>query len=112
MGVLSSLHEGLLTSVAGRLELQEGTALIRAGGHFEGGTVCHWAAGVGGAGALLTGDILTVVADRRWLGFMYSYPNLIPLSASKGRAGCRVGRALRVRAHLRCLVGRCHSVGR
>lgn len=66
-----------------RLELQQGVTLIRAGGHFAGGTVCHWAAGAGGAGALLTGDILTVVADRRWVSFMYSYPNLIPLPASQ-----------------------------
>ena len=65
------------------LELQDGVTLIRAGGHFAGGTVCHWAAGAGGAGALLTGDIIQVVADKRWVSFMYSYPNLIPLSAAK-----------------------------
>jgi hypothetical protein len=57
--------------------------LIRLGGHFLGGTVLHWPAGVGGKGALLTGDIITVVADRRWVSFMYSYPNLIPLPASE-----------------------------
>jgi hypothetical protein len=28
---------------------------------------------------LLTGDIIQVVQDRRWLSFMRSYPNLIPL---------------------------------
>jgi len=33
---------------------------------------------VGGAGALMSGDIVTVVQDRRWVSFMYSYPNLIP----------------------------------
>ena len=57
--------------------------LIRCGGHFAGGQVLHWSAGVDGRGALLTGDIIQVVADRRWLSFMYSYPNLIPLSAAK-----------------------------
>jgi hypothetical protein len=31
---------------------------------------------------LLSGDILTVVSDRRYVSFMYSYPNLIPLPAS------------------------------
>lgn len=55
--------------------------LIRTGGHYEGGTVMHWAAGCGGRGALLTGDLLQVVTDRKHLGFMRSYPNFIPLGA-------------------------------
>ncbi|HET7092595.1 MAG TPA: hypothetical protein VFI22_03930, partial [Thermomicrobiales bacterium] len=58
-----------------------GLTLIRCGGHFAGSSVVHWPAGAGGAGALLTGDTITVVADRRWVSFMYSYPNLIPLDA-------------------------------
>ncbi|OOZ82935.1 hypothetical protein BHL35_02525 [Bacillus cereus] len=29
------------------------------------------------------GDIIQVVADERWVSFMYSYPNLIPLPARK-----------------------------
>jgi hypothetical protein len=61
------------------LELWEGVTLIRAGGHFTGGTVLHWAAGAEGRGILLTSDILTVVSDRRYVSFMRSYPNLIPL---------------------------------
>jgi hypothetical protein len=28
---------------------------------------------------LLTGDTITVVEDRSWVSFMWSYPNLIPL---------------------------------
>lgn len=59
--------------------LWSGMTLIRGGGHFEGGTVLHWPAGAGGKGALLSGDILQVVSDRRYVSFMYSYPNLIPL---------------------------------
>ena len=59
--------------------------LIRGGGHFEGGTVLHWPAGAGGKGVLLTGDILQVVSDRRYVSFMYSYPNLIPLPAREVR---------------------------
>lgn len=55
--------------------------LIRCGGHFPGGSVLHWPAGADGGGALLSGDILQVVQDRRWLSFMRSYPNLIPLPA-------------------------------
>jgi glyoxylase-like metal-dependent hydrolase (beta-lactamase superfamily II) len=62
--------------------LAEGLTLVRCGGHFEGGTVLHWAGGAGGKGALLTGDILQVVADRKHVSFMYSYPNYIPLPAA------------------------------
>jgi glyoxylase-like metal-dependent hydrolase (beta-lactamase superfamily II) len=62
-----------------------GLTLIRCGGHFTGAQVCHWPAGAQGRGALLAGDILNVVSDRRWLSFMYSYPNLIPLNASTVR---------------------------
>lgn len=63
--------------------LWDGMTLIRAGGHFEGGTVLHWPAGAAGRGALLTGDIVQVAQDRRWVSFMYSYPNYVPLSAAE-----------------------------
>jgi hypothetical protein len=63
-------------------ELSDGLTLIRCGGHFAGGTVLHWGQGAEGKGALLSGDILQVVQDRRWVSFMYSYPNLIPLPAA------------------------------
>ena len=59
--------------------LGDGLTLIRCGGHFEGGTVLHWVGGAGGRGALLSGDIVQVIPDRRHVGFMRSYPNLIPL---------------------------------
>src|SRR5262249_56700220 len=62
--------------------LAEGLTLIRCGGHFDGGTVLHWARGVGGRGALLSGDIIQVVTDRKHVSFMESYPNYIPLPAS------------------------------
>ena len=62
-----------------------GLTLIRCGGHFEGGSVLHWAGGAGGKGALLSGDIIEVAADRRWVSFMYSYPNFIPLDAAAVR---------------------------
>ena len=61
------------------LEPVAGVTLIRAGGHFAGGTVLHRAAGADGAGALLTGDIIGVVPDRRYVSFMYSFPNYLPL---------------------------------
>lgn len=46
-------------------------------------SVLHWEEGNDGKGILLTGDIIQVVADERWVSFMYSYPNLIPLPARK-----------------------------
>lgn len=65
--------------------LQDGLMLIRCGGHFDGGTVLHWRNGAEGRGVLLSGDIIQVVPDSRYVSFMYSYPNLIPLSAEKVR---------------------------
>lgn len=62
------------------LSLPGDLTLIRCGGHFPGGTVLHWPAGADGRGVLLTGDIINVVQDRRYVSFMYSFPNLIPLS--------------------------------
>src|SRR5688500_9023047 len=62
--------------------LSEGLTLMRCGGHFEGCTGLHWAGGAGGRGVLLTRDILQVVAGRKHVSFMYSYPNFVPLSAS------------------------------
>lgn len=56
-----------------------GLTLIRCGGHYEGGQVLHWAE----RRALLSGDIVQVIPDRRYVAFMYSYPNLIPLPPSK-----------------------------
>jgi hypothetical protein len=58
--------------------LGDGLTLINAGVHFDGGQVLHWADGEGGNGALFSGDIFSVVLDRRWVTFMYSYPNYIP----------------------------------
>jgi glyoxylase-like metal-dependent hydrolase (beta-lactamase superfamily II) len=56
-------------------ELGDGLTLVRCGGHFAGGTVLHSEA----RRALLSGDIVQVIPDRSHVGFMYSYPNLIPL---------------------------------
>ena len=67
------------------IELWDGVTLINGGGHFEGGTILHWPDGANGKGVLLTGDTINVVSDRRFVSFMYSYPNQIPLSASKVR---------------------------
>jgi hypothetical protein len=67
------------------LDLGHGLTLVRCGGHFPGGTVLHWAGGADGRGALLSGDIVQVIPDRSHVGFMYSYPNLIPLPEASVR---------------------------
>jgi hypothetical protein len=54
--------------------LDSAFTLIRLGGHFAGYQVLH------GPGALFTGDLPQVCMDRRWVSFMYSYPNWLPLS--------------------------------
>jgi hypothetical protein len=63
----------------GSRDVLPGVTLVQCGGHFDGSAVLHWAAGAGGKGAILTGDTISVVADRRWVTFMRSYPNYIPL---------------------------------
>jgi hypothetical protein len=65
------------------LILLPGVTLVRCGGHFPGGTVLHWADGADGLGVLCSSDIAPVTTDRKFLSFMRSYPNLIPLSAKK-----------------------------
>jgi glyoxylase-like metal-dependent hydrolase (beta-lactamase superfamily II) len=71
--------------------LWEGVTLVRCGGHFPGGTVLHWAGGAAGKGVVFSGDTLTVAVDRKWLTFMRSYPNLIPLSRREVEG---IGRAM------------------
>jgi glyoxylase-like metal-dependent hydrolase (beta-lactamase superfamily II) len=67
-------------------ELLPGVTIVRCGGHFPGSSVLHWAAGAGDKGALFTADTINVVADRRWVTFLYSYPNQIPLGETAVRA--------------------------
>jgi hypothetical protein len=59
-------------------QIADGLTLINAGVHFAGGQVLHARDAAGGRGGLFSGDIVQVVSDRRWVSFMYSYPNLIP----------------------------------
>lgn len=58
-----------------------GVQLVQVGGHFEGSAVLHWTNGEESEGVLCTGDSIQVVSDRRWVSFMRSYPNQIPLPA-------------------------------
>jgi hypothetical protein len=60
-----------------------GLTLIRVGGHFTGSTALLWPAGADGHGALFSGDMPQVAADPRWVSFLYSYPNMIPVSGAE-----------------------------
>ncbi|TAK62483.1 MAG: MBL fold metallo-hydrolase [Dehalococcoidia bacterium] len=64
---------------SGSREVLPGLTLIQCGGHFEGSAVAHWPDGAEGRGVLLTGDTIAVAQDRRYVTFMRSYPNYIPL---------------------------------
>jgi hypothetical protein len=59
--------------------LLDGLTLVHTPGHFDGFQVLHWPAGAKGKGVLLSGDQPQVCMDPRWVSFMYSYPNYIPL---------------------------------
>lgn len=60
-------------------ELFGGLTLVHTGGHFTGFQVLHWPGGAAGEGVVLCGDQPYVCPDPRWVSFMYSYPNLVPL---------------------------------
>ena len=64
---------------AGRLAVLPGVTLVQCGGHFPGSAVVHWAAGAGGAGALLTGDTIFVTPGEDRVSFIWSAPNRLPL---------------------------------
>jgi len=73
-------------------EVVPGVTAIRCGGHFPGSTALHWAGGGDGQGLLFTSDTIYVVADNRWVTFIYSYPNDIPLGVADVR---RIAAAVR-----------------
>jgi len=56
--------------------IAEGLTLIRLGAHFRGFQALHWAYD---DGVLMTGDMPQVCPDRRYVSFMYSYPNFVPV---------------------------------
>src|SRR5699024_12862184 len=80
-----SLHDALPISVvpdrAAEIELLPGVCASQPGGHFPGSAVVHWTA-PDGEGVLFTGDTIGSVADPRWVTFMRSFPNWIPLSGA------------------------------
>lgn len=75
-------HHSIVHWTGDRHPIADDLLLLRTGGHFAGATMLHWARGANGKGALLTGDIAQVTMDRRFVSFMYSYPNYIPLNAA------------------------------
>lgn len=75
--------------------LPGGLELVCTGGHFAGSQVLLWPGGAGGRGAILSGDEPNVCSDTRWVTFMRSYPNYIPLAAAEAE---RVVAALRPHA--------------
>jgi hypothetical protein len=68
------------------LELLPDVTLIRGGGHFPGSSMLHWSKGAGGRGLLCASDTAFVVPDQKHVSFMWSYPNLVPLSAREVKA--------------------------
>lgn len=78
-------HDALVFWSGDARVLCDGITLVRTGGHFPGYQCLHWATGAGGRGVLLSGDQPTVCPDRRHLGFMYSYPNHVPLGPEEVR---------------------------
>jgi glyoxylase-like metal-dependent hydrolase (beta-lactamase superfamily II) len=74
-----------------KFELAKGITLVRAGGHFPGGSMLHWAAGAEGRGVVCSADMAIANLDRKSLSFMRSIPNFIPLSVATVRS---IGAAL------------------
>jgi len=65
--------------------LGHGLTLIRVGGHFPGFQVLHFSGDATAQEALFTGDQPQVCPDMRYVSFMYSYPNFVPLDAASVR---------------------------
>jgi hypothetical protein len=64
-----------------QVEVLPGVRLVRIGGHFPGSAVAHFV-GADGRGVLLSGDTVACTPDERWVSFMRSFPNKVPLSAA------------------------------
>ncbi|WBL78317.1 MBL fold metallo-hydrolase [Bradyrhizobium xenonodulans] len=78
-------HPSIVHWTGDHHRISDDVTLLRTGGHFAGATMMHWSGGAEGKGALLTGDIAQVAMDRRFVSFMYSYPNYMPLNAAAVR---------------------------
>jgi glyoxylase-like metal-dependent hydrolase (beta-lactamase superfamily II) len=61
-------------------EIGPGFTLVHLDGHFAGAQALHWSGGPDGAGVVACGDTINVAQDTRWMSFMRSNPNYIPMS--------------------------------
>ena len=91
-----------------RLELFGGVTLVRAGGHFAGGTVLHWADGAGGAGRAADLGHHQGRTRPQARGVPLLVPEPDPAARARGREDRGSGRAVRLRPHPRRLVGHDH----
>jgi glyoxylase-like metal-dependent hydrolase (beta-lactamase superfamily II) len=69
--------EPCIRTWSGELEVLPGVTLRTIGGHFPGSAIVHWSKGV-----VLSGDTVFPGPSGRWVTFMRSYPNDIPLSGA------------------------------
>lgn len=74
--------DACIRSWSGDIEVLPGVTLRIVGGHFPGSAVAHWAAGADGKGVLLSGDTIFPGPSERWVTFLRSYPNVIPMSGA------------------------------
>lgn len=65
----------------GDLQPLPGVTVRTVGGHFPGSSILHFT-GADGKGVLLSGDTIFPGPSERWVTFLRSYPNDIPLSAA------------------------------
>lgn len=74
-------EDAVIRTWTGDLEPLPGVTLRTVGGHFPGSAVLHFA-GADGKGVLLSGDTIFPGPSEKWVTFLRSYPNHIPLSAA------------------------------
>jgi glyoxylase-like metal-dependent hydrolase (beta-lactamase superfamily II) len=74
--------DAVIQHFTGTLEVAPGLSLHTLGGHFPGSTAALWSDGAGGRGVLLAGDAIFPNPNGRWVSFLRSYPNMLPLSAA------------------------------
>ncbi|CAM6099667.1 unnamed protein product [Calypogeia fissa] len=78
-------HENIVYWSGESLKLLEGLTVVKLGGHFAGACILHSASAANGKGAVLSGDIVQVAMNRQGVSVMRSFPNYLPLSASKAK---------------------------
>ncbi len=74
-------EDAVIRTWTGDLEPLPGLTLRTVGGHFPGSAILHFT-GADGKGVLLSGDTIFPGPSEKWVTFLRSYPNDIPLSAA------------------------------